>query len=251
MNMGTSKFKKIQVSSVKEQFKEELVNMILSGKLSPGEPLPTERQLAADMGISKTVVHEGIRDLVQMGFLDNLSHRGVIVTDYALTGNIETLITVLNYHQGRVDMRTALGVVDFCTWVECPSLERVAAHHTDKDIKALEDLVMLTKRRSLVSVESMGEAWASFHREVVFLSGNPLLPLLYSSMMQIGLPVFNEWCWFVGPEPILNCIQLITDDLKAGDGPAAVLHFQASAAKFRTFIKTHKEKFREDTWSPE
>lgn len=251
MNTAESKFKKIQVSSVKEQFKQELVNMILSGKLSPGEPLPTERQLAADMGISKTVVHEGIRDLVQMGFLDNLSHRGVVVTDYAITGNIETLITVLNYHQGRVDSRTAMGVVDFCIWVECPSLERVAAQHTDRDIRMLEELVVETEKQSHVSVEEMGKAWASFHRAIVFLSGNPLLPLLYSSMMQIGLPVFNEWCRFSGPEPILKCIKLLTDDLRAGDGSAAVLHFQASAAKFRNYIKTHRDKFRQDTWSPD
>lgn len=251
MNTNLSKFRKIQVSSVKEQFKQELVNMILSGKLSPGEALPTERQLAADMGISKTVVHEGIRDLVQMGFLDNLSHRGVVVTDYAITGNIETLITVLNYHQGRVDSRTAMGVVDFCVWVECPSLQRVAKHHTSRDIRELRDLVERTRQAAAVSVEEMGKAWASFHREVVFLSGNPLLPLLYSSMMQIGLPVFNEWCNFCGPERILQCISLLCTDLAASDGSAAVLHFQNSANQFREFIKTHKDKFRQDTWSPD
>lgn len=250
MNTG-SKFKKIQVSSVKEQFKQELVNMILSGKLSPGEPLPTERQLAADMGISKTVVHEGIRDLVQMGFLDNLSHRGVVVTDYAITGNIETLITVLNYHQGQVDSRTAQGVVDFCEWVECPSLRRVAERHTERDIRTLRELVHQTRGASLVSVEDMGKIWASFHRQIVFLSGNPLLPLLYSSMMQIGLPVFNEWCRFSGPEPIVKCISGIVDDIEAGDGDAAILRFRSSAAKFRNFIQTHKDKFRQDTWSPD
>ena len=49
--MDQSKFKRIEVTSVRQQFEEELVNMILSGQLRTGEQLPTERQLAADMGI--------------------------------------------------------------------------------------------------------------------------------------------------------------------------------------------------------
>lgn len=247
--MDQSKFKRIEVTSVRQQFEEELVNMIMSGQLRTGEQLPTERQLAADMGISKTMVHEGIRDLVRMGFLDNMTQRGVVVANYALTGNIETLITVLNYRQGIVDARTACGVIDFCESAECPSLEKIAAHHTKREIETLEKMVQATAEASLISARRMGENWAAYHRQIVFYSGNPLYPLLYSSMMQIGLPVFHAWCAYTGPDAILEDLHVLTDSVKLGDGAAAVKRFHSNANEFRDYIRAHKEIFRPDLWS--
>lgn len=56
-------FRKIDAPSIKELFLSQMEEMILSGELKPGDKLPPERELADTMGISKTVVHEGIREL--------------------------------------------------------------------------------------------------------------------------------------------------------------------------------------------
>ena len=70
-------FKRIDAPSIKELFLSQLEEMILSGELEPGDRLPTERELADAMGISKTIVHEGIRELARTGFLDVASRKGV------------------------------------------------------------------------------------------------------------------------------------------------------------------------------
>ena len=67
------KFKKINALSIKELFISQIEEMILSGELEPGEKLPTEREIADEMNISKTIVHEGIRELSRIGFLDVIS----------------------------------------------------------------------------------------------------------------------------------------------------------------------------------
>lgn len=79
-------FREIVAPTVKELFVQQLEGMILSGELRPGDRLPTERELADEMKISKTVVHEGLRELHRLGFLDIASRRGVTVADYAQTG---------------------------------------------------------------------------------------------------------------------------------------------------------------------
>ena len=76
-------FREIVAPTVKELFVQQLEGMILSGELRPGDRLPTERELADEMKISKTVVHEGLRELHRLGFLDIASRRGVTVADYA------------------------------------------------------------------------------------------------------------------------------------------------------------------------
>ena len=57
------KFKAINTLSIKELFISQIEEMILSGELKPGDKLPTERELADEMNISKTIVHDGIRNL--------------------------------------------------------------------------------------------------------------------------------------------------------------------------------------------
>lgn len=92
------KFGEIIAPSIKELFIQKIEGMILSGALKPGERLPTERELADEMNISKTIVHEGIRELSRLGFLDVVSRKGVTVADYAQNGNLDTLMAIMKYN---------------------------------------------------------------------------------------------------------------------------------------------------------
>ena len=91
-------FKEIVAPSIRELFVQQVVGMILSGHLRSGDKLPTERELADEMKISKTAVHEGIRELHRLGFLDVTSRRGVSVADYAQTGTLDTLLALSLIH---------------------------------------------------------------------------------------------------------------------------------------------------------
>lgn len=91
-------FRPIVAPSIRELFIQQVEGAILSGQLKPGDRLPTERELADTMHISKTVVHEGLRELHRLGFLDIASRRGVTVADYAQTGSLETLMAIMDYH---------------------------------------------------------------------------------------------------------------------------------------------------------
>ena len=82
------RFKEIVAPTIKELFVQQIEKMILSGQLRPGDRIPSERDLSEEMKISKTVVHEGIRELRRLGFVDVTSRRGVTVADYAQTGNL-------------------------------------------------------------------------------------------------------------------------------------------------------------------
>ena len=117
---------------------------ILSGALKPGERLPTERELADEMNISKTIVHEGIRELSRLGFLDVVSRKGVTVADYAQNGNLDTLMAIMKYNGGYLNPQTAKSLLDVRAFLECPALEALAAHHTQEDIAKLEQLLAET-----------------------------------------------------------------------------------------------------------
>ena len=64
----------IDVPSRKELFVNRIEEQILTGRLKVGDSLPSERQLQEETHISKTVIHAGLVDLEQKGFLESLRY---------------------------------------------------------------------------------------------------------------------------------------------------------------------------------
>ena len=118
-------FQEISSPSLRKLFVQQLEGLILSGELRPGDRLPTERELADEMKISKTVVHEGLRELYQLGFLQVESRKGVTVADYAQTGSLETLMAIMDYHGGLPDKKTASSILDLRYYLEAPALRQL------------------------------------------------------------------------------------------------------------------------------
>ena len=63
------RFTQIVAPTVKELFIQRMESLILSGELPIGAALPSEREMAEQMGISKTAVHTGVADMERKGFL--------------------------------------------------------------------------------------------------------------------------------------------------------------------------------------
>ncbi|MDP4093124.1 MAG: GntR family transcriptional regulator [Bacillota bacterium] len=61
------------------QLKVQIIEGIATGKLKPGESLPSVRQLAADLGINLHTVNKAYNFLKQDGFLVIHRQKGVVV----------------------------------------------------------------------------------------------------------------------------------------------------------------------------
>ena len=177
-------FRPIVAPSIRELFIQQLEGAILSGQLKPGDRLPTERELADTMHISKTVVHEGLRELHRLGFLDIASRRGVTVADYAQTGSLETLTAIMDYHGGLPDEKTARSILRLRYYLEAPALRDLAASHTPGDLEALRELL---RQAQTAPEEELPEALFRYHRGVVFLGGNTITPLLFNAFKKVNL----------------------------------------------------------------
>lgn len=64
-----------------QQVIDELRRQIETGRLKEGDQLPTEPQLEASFGVSRTVVREAIADLRAAGFVRPIQGKGVFVGD--------------------------------------------------------------------------------------------------------------------------------------------------------------------------
>jgi len=64
---------------------------ILGGELEPGSTLPSERDLAVQLGVNRTTVREGLARLEHLGLVDRRQGARCRVSDFRRTGSLELL----------------------------------------------------------------------------------------------------------------------------------------------------------------
>mgnify|MGYP005952273871 CR=1 FL=1 len=134
------RFQTIVAPTITELFERQIQGMILSGQVEPGEKLPTEAELAENMHISKSAVHAGIKNLERMGFLRVSPRHGVYVADWAECGNVDTLISILKYRDGKLDMATTASLLQTRNVIEGLAVRLFVPKRTDDDIAVLRTL---------------------------------------------------------------------------------------------------------------
>ena len=229
-------FRPIVAPSIRELFIQQLEGAILSGQLKPGDRLPTERELADTMHISKTVVHEGLRELHRLGFLDIASRRGVTVADYAQTGSLETLRAIMDFHGGLPDAKTAGSILQLRYYLEGPAMEELAARHTPADMAALQALQRQAEQAAQEGTDALAEALFRYHRGITFLSGNTITPLLFNAFKKVNLEFWSGYIRSVGREESLRTLARFTDLIAAGQGDRAAQLLDDGLRRFVTTL---------------
>mgnify|MGYP006159546383 CR=1 FL=1 len=79
---------------------DQIKAMIADGLLGPGQRLPTERDLAVQLGVSRSSMREAVRALTFMGILEARHGSGVYVTQLAAGDLLESFGVVADLSRG-------------------------------------------------------------------------------------------------------------------------------------------------------
>ncbi|MGH3516075.1 MAG: GntR family transcriptional regulator [Haloechinothrix sp.] len=140
---------------LRDQIREQLRQRIINGLLPPGTKM-VERELAAELGVSRVPVREALRMLESEGFVQVVPRRGVVVKQLSRT-DVEELF----------DVRESLEVL---------ATRRAAENATQADLRRLAQ--HLDKARHAVEagkLDRFGDANEAFHDEIVRMARNGLL----------------------------------------------------------------------------
>jgi len=81
----------IDIPTMHEELQDRLKEYILANKLQAGDPLPTEAQLADQLGVSRAAVREGLRSLESLGLIYSRRGEGRYVRGFNLDPILENL----------------------------------------------------------------------------------------------------------------------------------------------------------------
>jgi GntR family transcriptional repressor for pyruvate dehydrogenase complex len=153
---------------VSEGLSNSLEQMIRDGVIGHEERLPPERELAQQLGVSRTSLREALHELQLKGLLDRRPGRGTVVLDPNQSRVGESLLG----HMG-ADERNLRHVMDLRAAIEPPIAARAAQRATAGDTQRLRQLVAAMRReRSRVAI---GLLDIQFHDAIAASTHNPHL----------------------------------------------------------------------------
>ncbi len=175
----------ITTESLKDVFVTRFESLILSGKLKIGQKLPSERELAVQLGVSRPVVHEGLVDLSSKGLITLKPRSGATVNDFRREGSPSILMSLFNYHEGKLDTKILNSVLSLRILFEVETAKLAAIHRTKIQLEEFEEILRKEETISHHDVEGLAELDFNFHHLITIASDNLIYPLLLNSMKLI------------------------------------------------------------------
>ena len=175
----------LKPQSLKEQFVQRFEELILSGELKIGQKLPSERDLAQKLGVSRPVVHEGIVELATRGLVTLKPRVGTVINDFRKEGSIALLSSLINYQKGGLDEKLLESMLQLRLLMET-DFARLAAMHCTKDL--LETLKKINAAEFATDEKHIDAIIAldfEFHLYIAIATGNMIYPLLMNSFKPV------------------------------------------------------------------
>ena len=172
---------KLTKKTLADDFIEQFERMIITGELKIGEILPSERDLATKLGVSRPVVHEGLIHLETKGLISRNKLGGAVVNDYRKEGSLFMLDSLLTYHAGDIEPNLAESTMDFRYLVEVELARLAALRRTPEQLNELQGLLMQETITHPRQQEALAEIDFRFHHQIALSTGNIFYPLLLNS----------------------------------------------------------------------
>ncbi len=155
--------------AVTDEAIEKIKEMIVSGALRPGDRLPKESELAAELGLSRNSLREAVRALSLIRILDVRQGDGTYVTSLDPQLLLEAMSFVVDFHRDD----TVLEFLAVRRILEPAATAMAAVRIPADELDALEG--KLDALGPTPSVEELVASDLEFHRGIVQGSGNSVL----------------------------------------------------------------------------
>ena len=172
-----------------DQVVEAMTRRIRDGVLCDGDPLPAERDMMAEFGISRTVAREAVSTLSSHGLIEaKPRHRPIVRkpgVDAALDAASAIIGTLLSQPSG------VRNLFDTRIIMEVALVRGAATDATKTDIRALKD-ALHANGAAIHDTEKFFETDIRFHSVFYSVSGNPVLPAIHHAYVTWLAPHWNK-----------------------------------------------------------
>ncbi len=176
---------KIAVQRLSDTIAHELERRILEGALKPGDRLQPERELAAELGVSRPSLREAIQKLISKGLLHSRQGGGTYVTDRLDAGFTDPWGEMLRQHPN-----LQADLLEFRGMLESEAATLAARRATDIDLQRIGDAFarvegLFAQGPSASVFGEQVKADLAFHQAIAEAAHNVMFGHLTASLFRV------------------------------------------------------------------
>ena len=169
-----SYLKKVSSESVVQQVINALTDAMINRELRPGDKIPTEAEMAENMGVGRNSIREAIKILVYLGVLEIRRAEGTFVCE----GFSESMIDPMIYGIILDKEDSCENLMELREMIEVGVLQLAMAKVKEEELKSLKEKLGHMKTAIEAGSENVENAfWADneFHDAICNIGKNPLV----------------------------------------------------------------------------
>lgn len=174
-------FLKVTPEKLSNSVVRQIEQLILRGILRPGERLPSERDLADKLGVSRPSLRDAIADLAEHGLLVSRAGSGIFVAEVLGSAFSPALTQLFSTHDEAV-----FDYISFRRDIEGLAAERAASFGSETDLKLIDTIfgkMELAHQKRDPSDEAQLDA--EFHMAIIEASHNVIMLHMLRSMFEL------------------------------------------------------------------
>lgn len=173
-----SDFATVRRNKVYEDVARQIERLILK-KLRPGDKLPSERELADLLSVSRSSIRDAIRSLELRGMVEPRQGAGTIVCEISSNNVANPLANALKRKEEHISE-----LLDFRKILEPPLASRAATHASPDEIAEMEEILKRQEEKLRAGESAIAED-SEFHYTIALASGNSVVLKVLDILMDL------------------------------------------------------------------
>jgi GntR family transcriptional repressor for pyruvate dehydrogenase complex len=205
----------ISRASVPDLVFAALCDAILTGRYAPGERLPTQRTLAAELGVNMASVRSALGRLEQLRLVEVRHGDAMRVLDWRRSGGLEALAVL-----GSVDPATVAALFEARRLLLTEAARLAAERRSEEQAERLVELATALLTAADENAALLAD-WA-YMSTIIEAAGNLVFQLIMNSVRELYLPRIELFAPVVFDRPALAPLyERAAEAVRARDSTAA------------------------------
>lgn len=170
--------KPLSSKSMAERVEVSLREYFARESFKPGDPLPTELELAAALGVSRNVVREALSRFKMLGIIETKKKTGMVISNPDIVGTFEKVM-----NPAIMDEATLQDLFELRLVLETGIADLLYIRKTEKDLDELEEIAASEVKGNNFRINNE----IAFHGKLYEMTGNDTLKKFQTML----LPIFG------------------------------------------------------------
>jgi GntR family transcriptional repressor for pyruvate dehydrogenase complex len=218
---------------------KEIQHRISTNQFAPGDRLPSQDELAAMFGVSRTALREALKQLSLMGLVEVIHGKGTFVRSFTPSALLESL-----FPQPLMDKKATFDLLEARMHIESAVAFLAAKRADPDDLRELEILVNGMQQDSLENnAESFVEKDLDFHLVVAKASKNPFLAQVLQTIRDMlhKFIIVNFLVMDAKTEPPMKAHIRIFNAIQSHDPETAEKEMRSHLKRVEEFVDKYYE----------